>query len=342
MGWLEPRNQLALEWLLDAQDPGVRYLALRDLTDCAADAPELAAARAEAHRTGPIRTVLEQMDAAGFWVKPGHGYNPKYRSTVWALTLLGQLGASLAEDERIGRACAYALSHTMASGGMFSTSGTPSGTIDCLQGNLCAALYEIGYDDPRLIEATDWMARTVTGEGIAPNTERDAPVRYYQYKCGPGFACGVNDGLPCAWGAIKVMLAFSKLPAHYRTPQVERAIQAGIEFLFTVDPALATYPSPAPKPNASWFKFGFPVFYVTDVLQNVEALTALGYGHDPRLAHALEVVRAKQDADGRWRMEYEYTSKTWVDFGLKKQPNKWVTLRALRALRFAELRATQT
>ena len=33
-----------------------------------------------------------------------------------------------------------------------------------------------------------------------------------------------------------------------------------------------------------------------------------------------------------WLLEYDYTGKTWVDFGLKKQPNKWVTLRALRLL----------
>jgi hypothetical protein len=32
-------------------------------------------------------------------------------------------------------------------------------------------------------------------------------------------------------------------------------------------------------------------------------------------------------------MEYDYTGKTWIDFGGKKQPNKWVTLRALRVLK---------
>ena len=46
--------------------------------------------------------------------------------------------------------------------------GAPSGTIDCLQGNLCWALLELGCDDPRLDGAFDWMARTVTGEGMAP------------------------------------------------------------------------------------------------------------------------------------------------------------------------------
>jgi len=36
-------------------------------------------------------------------------------------------------------------------------------------------------------------------------------------------------------------------------------------------------------------------------------------------------------------MEYSYTGKTWGDFGPKKMPNKWVTLRALRVLKYADM-----
>jgi hypothetical protein len=75
------------------------------------------------------------------------------------------------------------------------------------------------------------------------------------------------------------------------------------------------------------------VFYVTDLMQNVEALVGLGYGNDPRLAPALTIIREKQNVQGRWLMEYNYTGKTWVEFGAKKQPSKWVTLRALRVLK---------
>jgi hypothetical protein len=83
------------------------------------------------------------------------------------------------------------------------------------------------------------------------------------------------------------------------------------------------------------------VFYITDLLQNVEALVGLGYGKDPRLGRALKIIRDKQDGQGRWPMEYDYTGKTWVDFGVKKQPNKWITLRALRSLQY-DLRSVYT
>ena len=240
-------------------------------------------------------------------------------------------------DKRIARACSYILDHSLTKNGQFSVYDIPSGTIDCLQGNLCAALVKLGCHDGRLEKAFEWMARTVTGEGISATTDRDAELRYYAYKCGPNFACGVNNKLPCAWGATKVMMAFGSLPKAHHSPLIQRAIVQGVDFLFSVDPATAAYPcGNNPKPNRSWWKFGFPVFYITDILQVVEVLVDLGYGDDPRLKNALDLVLSKQDTEGRWLLEYEYTGKTWADFGVKKQPNKWVTLRALRALEKSE------
>jgi hypothetical protein len=206
--------------------------------------------------------------------------------------------------------------------------------VDCLQGNLCWALVEMGCSDARLESAFEWMARSVTGEGIASPEDKKATLRYYSAKSGPNFACGANYGQSCAWGGIKVMLALSKRPAAQRTDLINRAIAKGVDFLFSTDPAKAEYPSGASgKPSRNWWQFGFPVFYVTDLLQNVEALNSLGYRADPRLANALAIIREKQDDQGRWALEYEYTGKTWGDYGMKKQPNKWVTLRALRALK---------
>jgi hypothetical protein len=334
MTWLSQLKGDPIPWLLDPESPGARYLAMRDIQDIPAGSLELSAACQAAHTQGPIAAILAEMDPAGYWAKPGPGYNPKYRSTDWSVILLAQLGASVAQDARIAQACNYLLEHALVPGGQFSISGAPSGTIDCLQGNLCAALLDLGWDDPRLESAFEWLARSLTGEGVASMEDRHAAVRYYAGKCGPLFACGANNKLPCAWGAIKVMLAFSKLPLERRTPLIQRAIQQGVEFLLGTDPARAEYPSGwAVKPSGNWWKFSFPVFYVTDLLQNVEALVGLGYADDPRLAGALNIIREKQDAQGRWALEYDYTGKMWVDFGVKKQPNKWVTIRALRVLK---------
>jgi hypothetical protein len=329
MAWQEQLNGDTLSWLLEEDEPGVRYLALRDLVGLPADDPELISAQELAHSAGPISVILNQMDASGSWVEPGPGYMPKYHGTVWSVIMLAQLGASIAQDGRIERACEHLCKHAFTKFGQFSISGTPSGTVDCLQGNLCSAMLDLGFTDPRLETAFDWMARSVTGDGVAPREEKKAPLRYYSGKCGPGFCCGANNHLPCAWGAVKVMLAFGKLPKNRRTPLIENSIQRGIEFLLAIDPAEATYPTGwSDKPSGNWWKFGFPVFYVTDLLQTMEALLRLGYWEDPRLTNGLNFIREKQDENGRWPLEYSYTGKTWIDFGEKKQPNKWVTLRA--------------
>ena len=320
------------EWLLEPNDIGVKYLAMRDLIKT--DAKELRAAKKMAHSQGQIADVLEKMHKEGYWVQPGAGYNPKYRGTVWSLILLSQLGASVEMDKRVATACSYLLEHALTEDGHFTMKGLPSGTIDCLQGNLCAALLDLGYEDERIYKAFEWMARSVTGEGVSPMQDKAASVRYYAGKCGPYFACGGNNKLSCGWGAVKVMLAFSKLPKRKRTELTNNAISAGVDFLFSKDPAKADYPCGySNKPSGNWWKFGFPVFYVTDLLQNVEALVGLGYGNDPRLARALNIIREKRDSQGRWLMEYDYADKTWCDFGTKKQPSKWVTLRALRVLK---------
>jgi len=334
MAWQAQLKGDTLSWLLEEDNPGVRYLAMRDLLVTPTTDSDLLVARELAHHQGPIATILKEMNDEGFWVNPGHGYLPKYYSTVWSLIMLSQLGASIDQDQRIEKACRYLCDQSLTINGQFSTTKTASGTVDCLQGNLLSAMLDVGFNDPRLDKAFEWMARSVTGDGVAPMEEKSSPLRYYSGKCGPGFACGANNKLSCAWGAVKVMLAFSKLPVEQRTTYIDQAIKAGIDFLLSVDPLSSEYPSGwNDKPSGNWWKFGFPIFYVTDLLQNIEALVRLGLGGDSRLNNALDYIRNKQDAEGKWPLEYSYTGKTWVDFGAKKQPNKWVTFRAVWVLK---------
>jgi hypothetical protein len=334
MDWQSQLKGDPLPWLLEAEDPGARFLALRDLIGLPWDDPELVAAQRAAHARGSIAAILDKMHPQGYWRKPGPGYTQRYFSAVWSLIALAQMGASVSMDIRISRACDYLLEKALTPDGQFSYNGTPPGTFDCLQGNLCAALVALGCNDPRLESAYEWMARTVTGEDMAPATETDAPLRYYAAKCGPLFACGYNGQKPCAWGAAKVMLAFAQLPQERRTPLIECAVKQGLDFLLGTDPARADYPTRhGAKPAREWWKFGFPVFYITDILQIVEALVVLGHGTDPRLANALQLIHEKQDAHGRWALEFGYPGKTWVDYGSLNEPNKWVSLRALKVLK---------
>ncbi len=286
-------------------------------------------------RTDPIRAILAAQDPAGWWVKPGAGYAPKYTGTVWSVIFLDQLGAD-PDDARIQQACDYVLAHTATPAGGFGAGGTvgdapppPSRAVHCLNGNLVRALIGFGrWTDPRVRAAVDWAARAITGEGVE---------RYYASGTpGPGFACVANNGNPCAWGAVKELLGLARVPPRQRTPLVRAAIDAGVALLLSRDPAVADYPTATPgqKPSSSWFKLGFPSGYVTDVLQNLEVLAELGHAGDPRLGKALAWVEGQQDG-GRWLNRYAYHGKTVVDFERQGRPSKWVTLRACAVLKAA-------
>jgi hypothetical protein len=337
-GWRDRLRGDPTDWLLerDEAQPAVRYFALRDLLGLAGGDPDVVAARAAVMASGPVPIILAAQQPEGYWVKPGPGYGPKYQGTVWQVVFLSQLGAD-GSNARVRAACEYVLSHNIASNGAFSVNATPSSFIHCVAGNLGAALIDLGWwGDERLERAIDWQARLVTGAGIAAVGNKQAAERYYAYTPGPLFRCGPNGGLPCAWGAVKAMLALSKVPIPERTPVIDKAIRQGVDFLLSHDPAVADYPfGYGARPNSSWFKFGYPIGYVTDVLQNLEVLAALGHGQDARLAAALDMVEGKQDAQGRWKLEYGYNGKTWVNVEQKGKPSKWVTLRALRVLKAA-------
>jgi hypothetical protein len=317
-----------IHWLLEEDDanPGVRYFALRDLLERPEADPEVLEARAAIMRSGQVPAILAAQEPSGAWVKPGSGYSPKYRATVWSLLILAELGADPSEA-RIRKGCEYLLEHSLASNGAFSAYQglTPSGAIHCLNGNLLFALERLGFGgDPRLQTVIDWLARAILGE---------QPIRFYASgTSGPNFACGINLGQPCGWGANKAIRGLLEIPEESRTPLVERALQAGADFLLSRDPAVADYPY-TQRVSSTWFKLGFPLSYWSDVLETVANLVGLGYGDDTRLKPAFEWIVARQDDQGRWKLGNSLNGKMWVDIEARGKPSKWVTLRALRVLK---------
>lgn len=334
--WLDMLKGNPLPWLLEDESPAVRHLALRYLLDQPEDAPAVRQARDLAMQTDPIAAILAAQQPEGFWVKPGPGYTPKYRGTVWQLTFLDQMGAD-GDDPRVQAACEYVLSHSQArTGGFASWEGgsriiappPPSLAIHCLNGNLLRALIGFGWlADERVQRAIDWQARAITGEDF---------TKYYRSgTSGPGFCCVSNEHQPCAWGAIKGLLALARIPAEQRAPHVERAIEQGCAFLFSCDPATAAYPAGwgNVQPSPAWFKLGFPLGYDADILQNVTVLCELGFAHDARLAGAVAWLLGQQDPSGRWRNEAASPGKTWSASDQQGQLSKWVTLRACSVIK---------
>ena len=336
MPWRAKLNGDPLPWLLEPDNPSVCYFALRDLLDRPDTDAELQAARTAVMDSEPVRAILAARHADGYWVKPGPGYSPKYTSTIWQIMILADLGAPAeggsasgggATDERVRQSCEYLLAHAQARSGGLSLNAAPSGVIHCLNGNLTYALLTLGlpWQDDRIQQTLDWQARAILGEDV---------TFYASGTSGPGFACVANSKLPCAWGAIKALKAFGLLPPAARTPRIERAVDAGVEVMFSRHLARADYPYQE-RVSSNWFKFGYPLGYTSDILEALEVLAALGHARDPRLAGAIEFILSKQDGEGRWKLEHTLNGKMWADIERKGKPSKWVTLRALRVLKAA-------
>ena len=235
------------------------------------------------------------------------------------------LGADPA-DGRVQRAGQYVLEHCIAANGgiAFDLPPVPSRVVHCHGSMQPYALLMLGFGgDPRLQSALEWQARAILGE--LPEGQR-----YYKSgTSGPGFSCGFNQHQPCAWGATKALRAFLAVPEDQRTPLLRRAIQAAVDFLLAYDLAKADYTYTG-KISPAWFRLGFPFSFWSDVLETAGVLVELG--HAGRIAGALDLIRSKQDAQGRWTLESSFNGKMWVDIETQGQPSKWITLRALGVL----------
>jgi hypothetical protein len=329
----------SLEWLLEQgglypgeANPSARYLALVCLLDRPGDDPDVMEARARIPGWGPARAIVEAQWPEGYWVSPGIGYSPRYKATIWQVVFLAALGAP--RTPAIDRACAYVLDHSRLPDGRFSARKTARGATACLNGSLLRAMLQLGFEEPRLAESLDAVARTVvhdkfrcrfpdqcaTGGAGLPRTGDASRSRTAQ----------VQDRLPCLSGAVKVLGAAAQVPEEQRSSVVQAAVAEGVSLLMN-DLAAADYQA-AIGPGPLWQQFGFPLGEKSDLLEALGVLARLGVRRDALLGPAVEVVSSKQNGSGQWLLE-STLENTWGDFGAIGQPSKWVTIRALEVLK---------
>lgn len=129
------------------------------------------------------------------------------------------------------------------------------------------------------------------------------------------------------------MEAFSEVPLEGRTKEMKEAIERGAEFLLMHRLFKADHHD-FRVIKQEWLHFGFPWFYRYDVLRGLLVLARLDYTNDERLKDAIELLLAKQGPDGRWVLESTPAGRMHASLEPKGKPSKWVTLKALRVLKF--------
>jgi hypothetical protein len=84
-------------------------------------------------------------------------------------------------------------------------------------------------------------------------------------------------------------------------------------------------------------RFAYPCRWIYSVLNVAEYFRAAalhdGIAPDPRLADAIEVIRAARHPDGTWLQERRHSGRVWFEIDVPPgEPSKWLTFYGTRVL----------
>jgi hypothetical protein len=320
-------NEDIIGWLLEDENPSVRYWTFQQLQDRPKSNVDVIAAQKQVMQSKCVRSILAAQTNDYFWGNPDDMYNPKYRGATHSLLILAELGAERTSE--IEKAIEHLFQFQRDSGHFLgdrpkTAKGRASVVKDgcCLDGNILYYLLHFGYlEDPRVQKLIDFQ------------------VDYYDRKNG-GWKCRAFPIDPskvypvnCFMGRAKMLRGLASIPDASRSKEIKEIIGEEVEII--LENQIYKYlknPDGSRKEKAGWKRFGFPLFYQSDILEVLDALTTLGV-RDDRMQEAIDLVIANRGKDGKWLLKNSYNGKMLCDIEVKGQPSKWITLRALRILR---------
>lgn len=308
----EALNPQVVEWLLEPENPSVRYFTLVDLLEHPANDPDVTATKAAIPQSSTVASIFAARKPAGYWGKSRDYYIPKHYSTFWVLSILGDLGLT-SEDERIREGCEFMFSHQREDGVFrrqrhipgswgWERNGEP-----CTHARIVRFLIQFGYaDDPRTQAAIDWLIQTQRGDG--------------------GWLCArSNTRHACLRATLDYLRAAVLLPDTWQMETTQRAAEFVAALL--MEPNMGHY-----HVSDAWTVLQYPYFNY-GVLPALSALTVLGYGRaHPKIAKALDWLLDRRQKDGTWTLDEEVFHPQ-ADFGRAGKPNKYITLDALRVFK---------
>jgi hypothetical protein len=310
-----------LEWLLEEDQPSVRYRTLTELLGRRASDPEVRKARRRIPTVGWAAELLAERGAWGGWGDEAQLYTPKYTSTTWKMLVLADLGLDRSYAPFRPSIRLWADRQTGPKGVLGANSGGASHY--CVAANMARAMIRFGYkDDPRVAATLRWLV------GLA------SPLG--------GWSCFGSGRNLDSWEALG---AFAAYPRKRWTPTMTATVERATEFYLQreLHQQGARY--------APWFRFHYPVHYYYDLLVGLDLLTSLGAAQDPRLTFALDFLKRRRRADGRWNLDavhpdVEGSTAEWFDRHPKQRPfplalevpgspSKLITLTARKVLQRA-------
>jgi hypothetical protein len=296
-----------VEWLMDS-DPAIRWQVMRDLIDAPAD--EVAAERARVAREGWGAQILAAQDADGRW--SGGTFLPRWIGTSDTLHLLYIFGPD-PNDPAIQRAIAPV--HEAARWDYDPSFRFWDGEVEpCINGRTVAIGAYFGQDVRGIVDRL--LSEQMADGGW--NCEQEN-----------GSTRGAFDS---TLNVLEGLLEYERSTG--ANGDVSAARRRGEEYL--LERQLLRRLSDGEIPQRRWLYPGFPNAWFYDVVRVLDYMRQARPGPDERMGEALDIVESKRDPSGRWPLDHAYHDASLVDFGeAEGQPSRWITLRALRTLRWA-------
>lgn len=303
------------EWLLEEANSPVRYGTLIDILNRPSDDREVRAAQAAISTYPPVAELLATQEPDGYWGKRDYYLPRTGRGTFWVLSVLGDLGLTV-ENEYVRRACDFMFTHQRENGA-FCRRRRISGqgivwqehTEPCTHARIVRFLIQFGYGkSPRVREAIDWLISSQRDDGM--------------------WLCRSEGRRGCLRATLDVLRIAALDNQMSAQPGIAQAANAVRDLL--MKPRMSRYH--VGDKWATWERLKYPYFGFS-VISALDTLARLGYTpEEPKIATAAEYLLSRQLPDGTWPMD-ESWSRPPIEFGQPNEPNKWLTLDAMRVVK---------
>lgn len=308
------------EWLLDS-DPAIRWQTMEALTG--ASAPEVAAERAKVAHDGWGAQLLARQDPDG--VFRWSGWDPASGqwggSPGWITLLVLQLLRELGPDP--SDSTVVAAMKRLVEGGFpssmpefFAWGGRgffEGETEACINGRVVASGAYFRQDVNVIVER-------LLGEQMADG----------------GWNCELENG--STRGSFNSTICVLEGLLEYERSGIgkhvtEAARRRGEEYL--LERHLLRRLATGEEISEHFGRLDFPYAHRFNVLRGLDYFRAAGRPRDERMDDALALIKSRRLGDGRWLLESSHEEEWVLDMGeAEGEPSRWVTLRALRVLRY--------
>jgi hypothetical protein len=305
-----------IQWLLDENNPSLRFRTLKELLGFDEDSPEVRKAKSAISTSPPVIDLLNRMHPDGYWLQKTSrqilvGEDVMYGSfgsTHFCLSYLAELGL-----DRTHPLVAKAADRYL---GLQQPDGDWLGHYSCLLGYNIRTFVLLGYrNDPRVQLAFDLMLQTKRDDG--------------------GYLCDMHEGKlktrmckSCVRGSAKCLMAFMELPEYWDHPRCKQLVD-----YFLRRGGIFQSTHPGILVNYDMERMSYPITWRTNVYEVLLGLGRMGYGGDDRLKKAWEVLEARADEAGRYHLDWTPTQSPWK-VGQRGEANGWVTFYALLARKY--------